>query len=328
METVALYDVDSTTPNLALARIARAEGEKGNRVVRYDPTEPLLNAGRFDRIYASKIFTRSDGRFLDPERMEIGGTGVDLRKTLPPEIERLPPDWSLWPGFKDNLGFAMRGCRRRCDFCFVPEKEGRARPASTIKDLLVQDSDFLILLDNDFFGNPEWRERVDEIHRLDLTVNLSQGINVRSITDEQARALAGLVNARPNRGGSRLTNLHRTRGQFHFAWDNPKDEARVVAGISRLDAAGIKRWRMACYVLIGFNTTPAEDEHRVQTLRRLKIDPFVMPYDPDDARQARFARWANDKAIFGTVRTFSDYDGTVRYRPEIAAEPSAQAVLL
>ena len=321
MATVALYDVDAQSeaggrlPNLALMKIARFELERGNRVVRYDP----LFRGNYDRVYASQVFASSGQAYLD-DGMEIGGTGWDIKKALPAEIETLQPHYALYPDFKANMGFAMRGCRRACEFCLVPKKEGRARSVATIGELLVQDSDFLILLDNDFFGNPAWRERVDEIWRRDLTVNLSQGINIRSITEEQAQALAGLVNAN---GGSRLTNLHRTRGQFHFAWDDPRDEARVIAGIGRLDAAGVKRWRMACFVLIGYATTPAEDEHRVLTLRRMGIDPFVMPFSKADSYQARFARWANHKAAFRSAPRFRDYDPAIRYRDGAGAEMGA-----
>ncbi|MBF0250598.1 MAG: hypothetical protein HQL35_08235 [Alphaproteobacteria bacterium] len=217
--------------------------------------------------------------------MEIGGTGVDLGKTLPPEIEALQPDYSLYPGFKGNVGFSMRGCRRRCDFCVVPRKEGRPASASTIKDLIVQDSDLLILLDNDFFGNPEWGARLDEMRALDLRVNFNQGLNIRTINEEQAKALATV----------RFTNTKGTAKKITFAWDSPKDERLIKRGLDRCKAAGIKPWMMQFYVLIGFHSTPEQDLHRVHTILGWGADPFVMPFDKTQPYQKAFARWVNGR---------------------------------
>ena len=65
-----------------------------------------------------------------------------------------------------------------------------------------------------------------------------------------------------------------------------------------------------CYVLIGFDSTPEQDLHRVETLRELKIDPFVMPYDRGSLYQRAFARWVNHKAIFKSV-PWPDYQSRV-----------------
>ncbi len=123
---VALYDVDSKMPNLALMKLARFHAERGSIVERFSPPAMLS----YDRIYASKIFQYTPGLYLDPEQMEIGGTGYDLKVFLPPEIERLQPDYSLY-NYPHNIGFTMRGCRFRCKFCVVPEKEGKPHENNT-----------------------------------------------------------------------------------------------------------------------------------------------------------------------------------------------------
>jgi hypothetical protein len=295
---IALHAPDSAIPNLALMKIARFELDRGNRVVAYDP----LFRDTYDRIYASKVFSTSEIESYDPERMIIGGSGWDEKVKLPSHIESLQPSYHLYPDFKGNIGFAMRGCRYRCDFCAVPRKEGHAHSVGDIEPMLVNKSDFLVLLDNDFFGNPFWRECLMEIWALDLTVNFSQGINIRILSEEQAAALAK----------TKFSNLHRTRGQFHFAWDQPKDERLIRRGIQRCFDAGIKPWRMACYVLIGFNSSPDEDEHRVLTLKGLGIDPYAMPLDREDPYQQDFARWVNHRAIFNSTQRFADYKRGVR----------------
>lgn len=283
---VGLYDVDSKIPNLALMKLSAHHKAIGDDVEMYQP----LALDSYDKIYASKIFATSDGHNLIPERMEIGGTGWDITRRLDPAVENETPDYSLY-GYPHNIGFAMRGCRLKCKFCVVPQKEGRPASVKTIEEIWTQrDSHFLVLLDNDFFGNPEWWERISEILSLGLTVNFSQGINIRAITDEQAQALASV----------RFSNIHNTRKQVHFAWDHPREEKSVRRGYERCVAAGIKPWQMAFYVLIGFQSTPEEDLHRVETLRDWGCDPYVMPYDKRDPYQQRFTRWVNHKAIFNT----------------------------
>jgi len=290
---IGLYDVDSKIPNLALMKISRYHKSKGDCVEMYAP----LWADSYDKIYASKIFKFSEGSYLDPGRMEIGGTGWDLKTELPNEIESLQPDYSVYE-YPHNIGFTMRGCRFACKFCVVPEKEGRPNPNNTISEIWIQrNSDFVVLLDNDFFGNPLWEERIKEIMDFDLRVSFSQGLNIRIITDKQAGFLAKV----------KFYNLSGKNRQVHFAWDRFRDGKLIKAGIDRCKSAGIKPYQMAFFVLIGFDTTKEEDMERVMFLRNQGCDPYVMPYERKDPYQRRFARWVNHKAIFKSV-DWSDYN--------------------
>ena len=300
MKRIGLYNVDSKIPNLALMKISAFHKERGDVV---EPYSPLFKE-QYDKVYASTIFNFSAKSLLDPERMVIGGSAWDLHKDLPPEVERSAPDYSFF-NYEHSIGFTMRGCRFRCKFCVVPEKEGRPKMNSTIDEIWTQRaSDFIVLLDNDFFGNPEWRERIAEISKHGLRVNFNQGLNIRIITDEQARALASV----------RFCNYHQTARQVHFAWDRFNDEKLIDAGIERVKAAGIRPAQMMFYVLIGFDTTPEQDYYRVMKLRGLGCDPFVMPYDKGDLYQRRFARWVNHKAIFKSVR-WEDYGAGIKRVP-------------
>ena len=62
------------------------------------------------------------------------------------------------------------------------------------------------------------------------------------------------------------------------------------------------------YVLIGFNTTEKEDLYRVEILRKLNVEQFVMPFDKFNQYQKNFARWVNHKAIFKSVK-WEEYRG-------------------
>lgn len=122
---VLLIDMDSTIPNLALMKVSAYHKSKGDEVGFhvYDP----------DKVYCSIIFKKNkhkaDGlRFLYPDaELDIGGSGYDLHKVLPPEIESMTPDYSLYPENQSYYGFTTRGCIRHCPFCIVHDKEGKFR---------------------------------------------------------------------------------------------------------------------------------------------------------------------------------------------------------
>ncbi len=281
---VALYDVDSKIPNLALMKLARHHGERGDNVSWYQP----LWSAQYDKIYASKIFDYSAGENLDPSQMEIGGTGWDKTKALPQEIEVLQPDYSLY-NYPHNIGFTMRGCRFRCKFCVVPEKEGQPYANNTIDEIWQQrGSDFIVLLDNDFFGNPEWAARIAEMRKHDLRVSFSQGLNIRIITEDQARALASV----------QFRNLSGGKKQVHFAWDQwgKGTERLIEQGFERVTAAGVRPHQMAFFVLIGWNTTEEQDLYRINKLHGMGCDVYVMPYNRKDAYQMALQRWNNGHA--------------------------------
>ena len=289
---VGIYDVDSKIPNLALMKISQYHKTQGDKVEMYNP----LWLDTYDEIYASKVFNFTDGSGIIPERMNVGGTGWSLESALPLHIENMTPDYSLYK-YKYSIGFTMRGCRFNCEFCVVPKKEGRPKPYNTIEKIWInRDSDFIILLDNDFFGNPQWGDRIKEIKDYNLKVNFSQGLNIRIITDEQVKALASV----------RFSTLSGKSKRVHFAWDKIKDEKLIDEGIQRCFNNGLKPDQMSFYVLIGFNTTPEEDMHRVMKLHSYGCNPYVMPYNKEDLYQKKFARWVNHKAIFKSVK-WKDY---------------------
>ncbi len=294
---VGLYDVDSKIPNLALMKISAYHKARGDEVELYSP----IAAANYGKVYASKIFDFSPSDYLNPDTMEIGGTGYDIKSELSRQVQAYKPDYTLY-NYPDNIGFTMRGCRLKCSFCVVPKKEGSPKTASTIHALWQQrNSDKLMLLDNDFFGNPQWADRMAELRETGLKVNFNQGLNIRNLKPVQARDLAR-VNFR---------NPSFKSKQVAFAWDDPRHEKLIHKGIQTCIDAGIKPYQMMFYVLIGYHSTEDEDLHRVKILREYGCDPYVMPYNKFDTYQKWFTRWVNHKAIFKTV-PWGDYKQGVK----------------
>jgi hypothetical protein len=83
----------------------------------------------------------------------------------------------------------------------------------------------------------------------------------------------------------------------------------VTRGIQMLLDAGFKGRNIMCYVLVGFDTTFAQDLHRWRVLRKdLGVYPFVMIYNNrrDDPKLRAFARWVNRR--IDKVCSWEDYD--------------------
>lgn len=289
---IALIDVDSKIPNLALMKLSAHHKAKGDNVEFFTPL-----FSRPDLAHVSKVFTDSPDYEYWPDCEIIkGGSGYDMKTELPPEIESLCPDYSLY-GIDYAMGFTTRGCIRRCPFCIVPIKEGHIRAVADIYDFWSGQKN-LMLMDNNLTAEPEHYRRVlGQLIKHGTRTSFSQGLDIRLIDDEKAALLARV-------------KLWKGKG-IHFAFDSVKYENTVRRGIAYLLKAGIAPRNLTFYVLIGFDSTPEEDLHRVELLRSLGVNPFVMPYNRRDTYQRVFARWVNHKAIFKSVK-WQDYKPAIK----------------
>lgn len=279
---IGLIDVDGHGfPNIALMKIASYHKSIGDNV-------EMATIGNYEKLYISKLFDFSElnlNTLITTKETIIGGSGYDLSIHLPNEIEVCEPDYSIYPMYDFSLQFYSRGCIRNCSFCIVRQKEGYIRSVKPMK--LNPNGKRIEVLDNNFFANPEWKFAVEDLLSTKQTVNL-HGVDVRIMNEEQAYWL----------------NKLKHHKQIHIAWDFPNlDLTPKIKEMTRY----IKPYKIMCYVLIGYNSTPEQDLYRIEKLRELKIDPFVMPYDKSDPYQKRFARWVNHKAIFKTVK-WSEYN--------------------
>lgn len=292
---VGVVQADGSIPNLALMQICSYHERAGDTVVWYDG--PIFGSD-CEKVYVSKIFSFTKLSPYLPADAIIGGTGVSFTNRLPAEIEAAVPSYTLYPACNYHLGFSMKGCRFACKFCCVPQKEGRPKINSTIDGLLLnpKGGNRLMLLDNDFFGGAEWRANLERIIELKLRVCFVQGLNIRIITSEQAQLLAKC----------RYVNKKFNQKYLTFAWDRFNDGKLIEKGIAVCEASGIPAKRMQFFVLIGFDTTPEQDLHRVMWLKGKGCLPFAMPFNKSDRYQKAFCRWVNKRNIFKSC-TWEDY---------------------
>jgi hypothetical protein len=276
---VRLTQIDGKLPNLALMKIARHHRDRGDEIVFTKRTRRDMLEPKYDRVYASAIFSRSADRVAEmrqhfPEAI-IGGTWNPLQPaTVEDELsldgadERF--DYSIYPGFDASIGFTQRGCRLKCGFCVVPKKEGKPRAVNTIPGIWRGEPypRHVHLLDNDFFGQPreQWEARIDELRRGGFKVCLNQGINIRMITPEAARALASVE----------ISDDQFKYRRLYTAWDNVGDERRFFDGIDILKDAGIGPSCVMAYMLIGYDKR--ETWERVIYRFDKMVERGVMPY--------------------------------------------------
>lgn len=324
-KSIGLIDYGGKITNLALMKLSTYYKEKGYRVA--------LNSfpSQVEKVYCSVVFAKDKQKAMQLKSIypdiEFGGTGWDIHKELPPEIEACRPDYDLYKmediyprlggiGTKAakmkkaqvivdaGIGFTARGCVRTCGFCVVPEKEGRLKKVGEIKDIINPRSNVLIILDNNFTASDDILDRLKEIKERNLVIDITQGIDIRTITPEIAKALSEVKHLR----------------SVHYAWDLIGFENSVLQGIETLSQF-IKKWRHLCFTLVGYNTSFEEDMYRFHRLNELGVDPFVMVYNngQKDLRLHHFARWVNGR-IYKTCR-FEEYTRWGKVRDEYLAGP-------
>lgn len=269
---VGLIDIDSKIPNLALMKAKSFYGDNAKMIT---PIESFS----YDVIYASKVFNYSYLPLL-PDKAFIGGTGYNLKVRMFPGIEQCQPDYSIYPMSEMSLQRYSTGCINRCPFCVVGEKEGDLAPCDPVN--LNPKGTWIYLLDNNFFASPNWLESIKHLIACKQPVQF-EGVDVRILNDEHLYWLSKV----------------KLKKQIHLAWDNAKEDLR---NNFKTLSTKINPRKLMVYVLVGFNSSEEEDLYRVEYLRSIKIDPFVMPYNKEDKYQRRFARWVNHKAIFKTVK--------------------------
>lgn len=316
---VELLHLDGALPNLALMRIAQHHITLGDSVkLRRVHTKEQIAPDLFsspDKVYASAIFEKTQPLVrhtldLYPDAI-VGGTGWDMTVTLANHgIEENQPNYEVYPDFQPSIGFTQRGCRLRCKFCVVPKKEGAVVEDQTIGELYRGEPwpRQLILLDNDFFGQPRWDERIGEIIDGGFRVSFCQGINVRLITEEIAAAVASVQYSDSKFKARRL----------YVAWDNRKDERIFFRGMNLLKDAGVKPSSIMVYMLIGYwpGETHEDRDYRRAGIRAFGADPYPMPFTRTP-ELVGFQRWVvrhTDKIVPWDVFASAGYQPrAVRY---------------
>ena len=293
---IGLIDVDKymhktgkSFPNLALMKLSTWHKSHG------DSVEMCFPLKRYDRIYASKVFTFTKDIEFAPNTDDFrrGGTGYfyqDAGESLPNEIEHIMPDYSLYGITDTAYGFMSRGCPRGCNFCIVAKKEGRSsRKVADLREFWDGQRN-IKLMDPNLTACPDWKDILGQLAESRAWVDITQGVDIRMLNDQKIEAINKLK-----------------LKMIHFAWDGNDDLAPLFEKYAPMWRQRARERRVYC--LTNFNTTMEWNLHRIYTLRDLGYDPFVMVYDKPNAPKdiLRLQRWVNNKFIFYKCKRFEDY---------------------
>lgn len=292
---IGLLAVDSHYPNLALMKISEYHKSRGDKVEWYNPFD------HYDKLYMAKVFsfTEDYGQWIvNVDSVEKGGTGYDVSKSLPPEIDRLQPDYSIYPSIDDRTayGFLTRGCPNKCKWCIVPRKEGNITPYMDIEEIAIQGRNNVILMDNNILASDYGLQQVEKIVRLGLRVDFNQGLDARLVTDDVAKLLA------------KVKWIKRIR----FGCDTQRQIEECDRATALIDKHGYKgEYFFYCILLDNFHESFTRVNHwrnrggrfltHCQPYRDLNNPRQVIPQWQKD-----LASWADKKWIFRSCE-FKDF---------------------
>lgn len=276
-------------PNLALCKIARYHKQQGDTVEWAFPFE------HYDVVYMSKVFNFSpdDMTCYNADRIVRGGTGYDIASRLPDEIDRLQPDYSIYPNIPSDTayGFLTRGCPNRCPWCVVPRKEGRIRPYMDCDEIAIEGRTKLVLMDNNILAAGDYAvQQLEKIIERGYRVDFNQALDARLVTDEYARLLA------------RIKWIDR---RIRFGCDTKGQIQECERAISMINGYGY-RGEYFLYTMIGGKSDFNESFERVnywwkrnheqRERHKPNIYPYAQPYRNPDNPHEPIPQWQKDMA--------------------------------
>lgn len=147
---------------------------------------------QYDWVCSSKIFDFTQEDLYLPENTMKGGTGYDIKGKLPPEIDDMFPDYSIYPKCDYTIGFLTRGCPNHCDWCVVPEKEGDIKPYRTWEQIVRPDTSKLILMDNNILAIDHGIKQLIGLVNTGIRIDLNQGMDIRLVTEDMVEIFKDL----------------------------------------------------------------------------------------------------------------------------------------
>lgn len=309
---VLLVDCDSTIPNLALMRVSTYYKRiyagvtllKLGIPVYGKPKDRSVDCSGYDLAFVSAIFDTTPQRVkIIPGNCEIdyGGTGYNIKKKLPKEVDACQPDYSIYPDNDTSYGFIYRGCFRNCDFCFVPEKEGGIhQEVRSVKELIFHKK--IKFLDNNFLGGINHKQFLQELIDLQIPCQFNQGLDIRLVDDEIAEMLSQLVYI----------------GKYTFAFDHIEDKELIEEKLAIVKKHIKWQWRIRFFIYCNPKMDITNDVYaRILWCKENKVLPYFMRdlscWQSGEARTySDFSAWCNQPRMF-TSHTYKEF--CIKRRP-------------
>lgn len=275
---IAIHDADAAHlasknkfPNYALMKISAYHKQQGDIVKWFSAIE----RDTYDIVYSSKIFDFTEEDPYLPEHAIKGGTGYGLYNELPEEIDRMFPDYSLYPECDYAIGFLTRGCNNKCSHCYVPQKEGDIRPYRTWQEIVRTDTNKLVLMDNNILAHSHGIEQLRQLSETDYRLDINQAMSVFLVTDETAKILSEC----------------KWQKYIRFSVYQKAQIRGIYEAAEKLSKYGVNSSKLFVYLLIKDDERDALE--RLYAMRGIKgISVYGMPYK-DMRKGIMPKRWQN-----------------------------------
>ncbi len=250
--------------------------------------QKIIDAKEYNKVYASLIFpiNKDSFKIINCNDVLIGGTGENISKKLPVEIENEDFDYSIYPENDTSYGFITRGCIRNCSFCFVPKKEGMLYFNKSVKDIVKHKK--VKFLDNNILAYNKHKEILQELIDKNIKCQFNQGLDIRLIDYENAKLLSKI----------------NYWGEYIFAFDNINLINIIETKLIILKKYISKDWKIKMFLYCNPAMKLKEDViKRIEWCKQNKVLPYFMrDITCWDSKYREFysdlAAWCNQPSIF------------------------------
>ncbi|MBA7649100.1 hypothetical protein ES703_56894 [subsurface metagenome] len=297
-------------------KISTYHKERGDNVVFLRGTNAALRDQGWDTIYITTLFTYQWKTTIETikfyqrnkqqnKNIKVGGIlasllqkdveheiGITPHFGLWNEVDRLPPDYSLFDGVYEyytnntSIAYMTKGCPNRCPYCAVHKLEPEFIPFIPLEKQINPDKKDLILLDNNVLASPDFTSIVEEIKKHGFQkgarfknaqrhVDFNQGLDARLLTEDKMELLSQLAIF-----------------PLRIAFDDIKFERQYIEKMGLAHKYGIRR--LSNYILFNYNDTPDDFYRRLKINIELNdelgssIFSFPMKFVPLDAKDRKY----------------------------------------
>lgn len=250
---IGLHDAEmqhfrnKTFPNYALMKISAWHKQQGDIVEWWNPLYT------YDKVYSSKIFDFTPVDPYLPDETIRGGSGyrdIPIDRKLPQEIDDRYPDYDLYSSCDYAIGYLTRGCPNHCRWCIVPQKEGEIRPYRHWQEVVRNDTDKLILMDNNILASDYGIGQLESLIDRRCQIDLNQGMDARLVDNYIAEIIARL----------------RWIRFIRFSCDQKGQLGAIHTTMELLKEYGVKPYRVFIYLLVTQDI--ADVAYRVESLKQ------------------------------------------------------------
>lgn len=193
---------------------------------------------------------------------------------------------------KEGVTITSRGCPKKCEYCFVPKREGIVRELQIKEGWIIQDNNLLAC------SRHHIEAVFDMLRRQPKPADFNGGLDTTYLRDWH-RDLLDSIRVQ----------------QMFFACDTPSEIKPLERAAKILE--GISREKRRCYTLIGFDGEKlSEAKERLKHVWDLGFLPFSQLYQGEKKREYSKA-WRNLNRNWSLPAITRSINGPVKESPQI-----------